>query len=154
MITSEHTALLRITTTNDGPERGISIGKPNCDLFDRYKAGSDPRELWLHPPGKTPPEQGLAERKDNRWVADLPPDRDRVFGDYDCGVRNYDSGEYLQNEHLLWDDYRYEGCLDPGTYRWEEPEIDIAEPKPHDSATETRGMFSWGFSLTVETPEV
>lgn len=150
VITHEQTARLRITTTNDGPERGISIQEPKCDLLDRHKAGSDPPGLWLYPPGRTPPENGMAERNGNKWVADLPPEEDRGFGDYGCGVRNYESGESLQNEYLIWDDYQTEGYLEPSTYRWEEPEIEITEPAPHDGDTETLGTFSWGFSVTIE----
>lgn len=114
---------LQITVTNEGPKRAISIQNPECDLLDRHKAGSDPPGLWLHSPGRTPPDQGLAERDGNRWVADFPTDQNRVFGDFRCGTRTYASDEELQNEYLVWDDYRIDGYLEPGTYRWEEPGI-------------------------------
>ena len=144
LITHQHTARLQITVTNEGPKRAISIQNPECDLLDRHKAGSDPPGLWLHPPGRTPPDQGLAERDGNRWVADFPTGQNRVFGDFRCGTRTYASDEELQNEYLVWDDYRIDGYLEPGTYRWEEPEIEITED------SEPVGTFSWRFSVTLE----
>jgi len=144
VITHQHTARLRITTINEGPRRGISINKPGCHLLDRHKAGSDPPGLWLYTPGDIP------ERAGNRWIPDLPSDDSRGFGDYGCRFRTYDTGDSFQNEYLLWDDHHQDGYLEPGTYRWEEPEVEIQE-LPNNSDSEILGTFSWGFSLTLES---
>lgn len=145
VISHRHTARLRLTISNEGPKRSLSIGEPKCDLLNRLKARSDPPGLWLHPPGRAP------ERDGNRWVAPYSPDRDRGFGDYGCQARDYAKGESLRNEYLLWDDYQHQGYLEPGSYRWEVAEIEIMEPLPHSGSSDTLATFSWGFSVELKS---
>lgn len=148
-VTSDRTARLRITTTNEGSRRAISIGNDGCELFNRSKGGSDaPPGLWLHDPGHTE----YIERNGDRWVADRPADDPRGFDAYGCLRKTYAAGESLGNEYVVWDDYRFEGYMTPGTYRWEE-RVSVAESTDDFPADDELGSFTWGFSLRVEAPD-
>lgn len=145
-ITAAHTARIRVTTTNEGPARSLSVGPDMCSLFNRNRAGSDdPAGLWLH----QPEDSQDADRKGERWVLDRPQSQHRGFPAYGCLPRAYESAESVSTEYEVWDDYRIEGYLQPGTYRWEE-EIQIwdnTDAKDTDSPSAT---FTWGFSISVE----
>ena len=148
-ITHAQTAHLRLTATNEGHARGISFSDQKCALFNRQKGWSDnPRGLALHNPTATE----YIDRKENQWVRDMPPDKSVGFDGYGCGVSTFESGATLTNEYLLWDDYRIEGYLEPGTYRWEE-DIELTEVPPQPDGPDTLATFGWGFSLTVERLE-
>lgn len=145
-ITTERTARLRLTVTNEGSPRAISAGEGMCNLFNRHRGGSDdPAGLWLYRPSKT----GGLERRGDRWVEDRRPSEPRGFPAYACSSRQYASGESVATEYEVWDDYLVEGYLDPGTYRWEE-DVGI-QADPEAAGTETTGAtVTWGFSLAVE----
>lgn len=146
-ITDTQPARVQITTTNEGPRRALSIGIDGCVLFNRDRGGSDePPGLWLH----TLETAKNIERTENRWVRDAPADQLREYLAYGCRPREYDAGESVTNKYEIWDDYRVDGYLDSGTYRWEE-EVSIW----HDpsSAEEADTTLTWGFSLTNEHPD-
>jgi len=58
-------------------------------------------------------------------------------------------------EYQIWDDYRFEGYFEPGSYRWE-AEIEIWESwYEHGDHVEPDGMSTkllWGFTLEVLSP--
>lgn len=145
-VTSDLAARLRITTTNEGARRAISIGDDGCELFNRSKGGSDePPGLWLHDPDRTE----HVDRKRDRWEADRPADASRVYDAYGCLRRTYEADESLGNEYVVWDDYRVEGYMTPGTYRWEE-RVSIAKTTDDFPGDDLLGSFTWGFTLRVE----
>lgn len=144
-VTDDHPARLRLTTTNEGPRRALSIHQHGCSLFNRDSGLSDdPPGLVLIHPGRIP----YIERPENAWVRDLPPDEHVARQSYGCAQANYDAGGSRSNEYTVWDDYRTEGYFEPGTYRWEE-DVTITEPRPADRPLAELGTFSWGFALTV-----
>ena len=146
-ITDARSAHLRITTTNTGSRRSISVAPDDCSLLNRSKGGSDqPSGLWLHDPDTA----RHIDRDGNRWEADRDPDEGRAYAAYGCLKKEYAEGESVSNEYVLWSDYRVEGYLEPGTYRWEE-EVSVSEG---DTPTGTAGenTFMWGFSLSVSEP--
>lgn len=145
-ITPDRTARLRLTVTNEGADRALSAGEGMCNLFNRDRGGSDdPAGLWLYRPAVT---EGV-ERRDDRWVQDRPSSEPRGFPAYACSSRQYASGESVATELEVWDDYRVEGYLEPGTYRWEE-DVQI-QADPEAAGIETAGAtVTWGFSLAVE----
>ncbi|MFB6132246.1 MAG: hypothetical protein ABEJ44_02425 [Halanaeroarchaeum sp.] len=148
-VTPGQTARLRITTTNEGPKRAISIGDDDCGLINRSKGGSDaPPGLWLHDPDHTK----YLDRNGNRWQADRPTDDPRGYSAYGCMRRTYEAGESLVNEYVLWDDYRIEGYMTPGTYRWEE-RVSVAETTNDFPEDDRLSSFTWGFSLRVDVPD-
>lgn len=145
-ITPDGPARLRLTVTNEGASRALSPGEGMCHSFDRNRGGSDdPAGLWLYRPTEA---EGIDRRGDG-WVADRPRSEPRGFPAYACSSRQYASGESVATEYEVWDDYRVEGYLEPGTYRWEE-DVQI-QADPDAAGTETRGAtVTWGFSLAVE----
>lgn len=144
-INAEQTARLRVTTTNTGRRRAISVSEDMCSLFNRQRGASDePPGLWLH----RPKSEESIERDGEKWVRDRPADDPRAYAAYACLPKVYESGVSVSNEYLLWDDYRVEGYLEPGTSRWEE-EVTISEPEePVDAGS--LGRFTWGFSLELQ----
>jgi hypothetical protein len=146
--TDEHPALLRITTTNEGPERAISVGTDGCHLFNRSDAGSDdPPGLWLH----RPENAADIDRAGNRWVRDRPADEPRAYLAYACMPTTYAAGESVTTEYEVWDDYQVAGYLEPGTYRWEQ-DVQIWDTPERRMTDTPSGTVTWGFSLTVERP--
>jgi hypothetical protein len=148
-VTGAETARLRITTTNTGSPRSISVAEDMCSLLNRSKGGSDsPAGLWLQPPDSTK----HIDREGDRWEADRSPDEHRAYAAYGCTNKEYAAGESVRNEYVLWSDFQAEGYMDPGTYRWEEA-VSVSDP---DGATPTGtadgNTFSWGFSLSVREP--
>jgi len=150
-VTNLRPARVRITTTNEGPKRAISIrGKVGCVLFNRENGGSDePPGLWLHEPTYA----NNINREDNQWVR-ASSDRPRGFPLHGCRPKTYEAGESLSNEYVVWHDYRVDGYLDPGTYRWEE-DVSIWEGEydAHEDSSKNSVTTTWGFSLTVEQPD-
>lgn len=145
-ITAAHTARLRVTTTNEGPARSLSVGPDMCSMFNRSRAGSDdPAGLWLH----QPEDSQDADRKGERWVPDRPQSKPRSFATYGCLPRTYESAESISTEYAVWDDCRIEGYLQPGTYRWEE-EIQIWDDTDAKDTDSPSATFTWGFSIAVE----
>lgn len=148
-IADAHTARLRVTTTNEGAKRKISIGTDGCELFNRSHGGSDhPRGLWLHAAFIT----DHIDRKGNRWVADQPSDEPRAYPAYGCLPKEYDAGESVRNEYDVWDDYQVDGYLEPDTYRWEE-DVSIWNDPSTAGDADPDTTITWGFSLTVEKPD-
>lgn len=146
-VSDARTARLRITTTNTGSPRSISVARDDCGLLNRSKGGSDrPGGLWLH----DPEEADRIDRDGDRWEADRDADEPRVYADYGCPKREYAAGESLSNEYVLWSDYRVEGYMEPGTYRWEE-EVSVSEGET-PTGTAAENTFTWGFSLSVRAP--
>lgn len=145
-ITDTQPARLRITTTNEGPERKVSIGDDRCGLLNRDGGGSDePVGLWLYRPERA----RHIKREADRWVRDASPDQHHPWGMFGCRARLYEPSESVSNEYVLWDDYQVDGYLTPGTYRWEEDvEIWDGPSTDHDSTT-----ITWGFTLAVEKPD-
>ncbi len=153
-ITDEHTARVEITTTNEGPKRALSVDTGDCAPFNRGERGSDdPPGLWLHDPNRA----GGIDRDDPRWVRDAPADRNRGFDAYGCSLRVYEPGESVATEYVVWDDYRVDGYLDPGTYRWETDveiySMDAVEVQTGSTARrdgDPDASVTWGFSLAIE----
>lgn len=156
-VTADHPARIRIETTNAGPRRALSVGTGGCAIFNRGELGSDdPPGLWLHRPARA----ATVERARPRWVR-AEADRPRGFDAYGCPLRIVASGESLAQDYVVWDDYRVEGYLEPGTYRWETTlEIyrpaDVRREAGERAASPTgdpSATLSWGFALTVERPD-
>lgn len=144
VITDDQTARLRITTTNTGSPRHISVGKDKCSLLNRSAGGSDsPEGLWLHDPEDTQ----YIDRKGDRWEADRAADEPRGYAAYACAKREYTAGESISNAYVLWDDYQVEGYMERRIYRWEE-EVTVSETET-ETGTSGEQTFTWGFSLEV-----
>jgi hypothetical protein len=150
-ITASHTAKLRVTTTNEGEKRRISIGTGACTLFNRSRGASEQPGLFLHSPGS----EEWIERAGDRWTRDANPSQERAWAAVGCVPPVYAAGESVTNEYAVWDDYRVEGYLVPGTYRFEEP-VRILPPSDSTTRTPTQepiAEFDWGFDLTLSDPE-
>ena len=70
-VTAGHTARLRITTTNEGSRRKISIAEGKCGPFNRLSGLSETPGLILHRPSRTQ----WIDRAGNRWVRGSPGGR-------------------------------------------------------------------------------
>ena len=101
-ITASHTAKLRVTTTNEGEKRRISIGTGACTLFNRSRGASEQPGLFLHSPGS----DEWIERAGNRWTRDADPSRERAWAAVGCVPPVYAEGESVTNEYAVWDDYQ------------------------------------------------
>jgi hypothetical protein len=144
-ITADHTARLRISTTNNGPERAISLGTgQHCHPFNRTLSVSDPAGLMLQHSGIN----RTNDRKENRWELDLPPDESPAYRMYGCPPRVYAVDESVNDEYGIWHDYRADGYLNPGRYRWERA-VQVWDG-PVTDGVEPTSELSWGFSLTIE----
>lgn len=140
--TSDHPARLRTTVTNHDSSKQLSAsGDAMCGLFDRSKAGSRPAGLWLHPPRVA--EE--IEQRNGRWVRDRDPDRMRGVLSYGCSLVTYAAGESRSQPYDIWHDYRSEGYLVPGTYRWE---VAVEVTDSGEERTEAEA-FDWGFSINL-----
>lgn len=145
-ITDSQTARIRVTTTNTGSARRISVSTGNCALFNRYSQTSNPRGVWL---GRNGGSGHIAETGP-RWVAD-PPDNG-AFPDYGCDVRAYESGESVSAEYAIFDDNRTGDYLNEGTYRFARDAILIAPGLSAGKDADASITISWGFSITIENP--
>ena len=144
VVTDSHPAQLEITTTNEGPERALSVGPRWCGLFSRGRGTVEPEGLRLRVPGRF--FEGM-RRDGNRWQRD-PSSPSGFTPAHGCVPTLYEPGESVTNEYELWDDHTVEGYLEPGTYRFE-TELGVRDG-PY--ADETHDSFTWGFSLTIENP--
>jgi hypothetical protein len=107
--------------------------------------------LFLHSPGS----EEWIERAGDRWTRDANPSQERAWAAVGCVPPVYAAGESVTNEYAVWDDYRVEGYLVPGTYRFEEP-VRILPPSDSTTRTPTQepiAEFDWGFDLTLSDPE-
>jgi hypothetical protein len=150
-VTPAYTARVRVRTTNEGPERRLSIGEDGCSLFNRDGGASDPPGVYLYPPDSAK----WLDRAGNRWTADADPGDPRAWAAYGCLSLGYAPGESVTNEYFVWDDYRVDGYLRPGTYRFEEP-VRVLPPDGPTTSTPDRepiAEFDWGFELTITNPE-
>lgn len=146
-IRDAHTARVRITTTNEGRRRALSVGTGPCRLFNRETSTSnEPPGLILHAPDSS----HHIDRETNRWVRDTPPATSRAFRGYGCPPRVFEPGESVSDEYVVWQDYQVAGYLRPGTYRWETP-IQIWDGPATEHAEPTTSH--WGFSLLVQEPD-
>lgn len=150
-IDADQTTRLAVSTTNTGARRALSVSPDMCALFNRNRGGSEnPEGLWLHRAGTS---DGI-ERDGDRWVADRPSDDPRVYPSYGCLATVYETGEAVRNTYELWDDYRVDGYMDPGTYRWEERvRIFSVNDDGQGDHDEQLGSFHWGFDVGLELPE-
>jgi hypothetical protein len=145
VVTDEHTARLRLTTTNTGGNGYIS--RFSCPPFSKSEGGSDrPPGLWLYPANRT---QSL-DRTGARWTEDREPDDSRGFNAAGCGGGGGGPTTPASTPHsveyAVWDDYQFDGYLVPGRYRFVDTVlVQLKDENPPD-ADEVR----WGFSLDVE----
>lgn len=145
-VTDRRTARFAVTTTNTGPRRALSVGSGGCALFNRSEGGSDdPAGLWLYRPERA----ASVDRAGSEWRADRPADASRVYQAYGCLPVAYGPGESRTTEYVLWDDYRVEGYLTPGSYRWE-TDVGVWTDADPGAGDDPSGEFTWGFSLRVE----
>lgn len=144
VVTDADTARVRVTTTNVGPRRALSVGTDGCDAFDRGLGASRPEGLWLYRADAT----DSIDRQGDRWEPDVPAGRPRGFGGYACPARVYATDESVTTEYEVWDDYRVRGYLDPGVYRWATDVRVWADPaaEASDPPSET---VRWGFAVQV-----
>jgi len=146
-VTATHTARLRVTTTNKGKKRQISIGKDRCSIFNRNKGKSTPPGLWLY----SPEDAENFERNGHRWKRDRDPNAPQGgFPGYECNSPVYATGDSVTSKYLVWDDFRAEGYMEPETYRFE---TKIFFYPPNDaSETPSTAAVTWGFALAVKNP--
>ncbi|WP_121820510.1 hypothetical protein [Halostella salina] len=145
-ITGESTATVRLTTTNEGEPRELSVGTGGCVLLNRERQGSDPAGLWLRR------RAGMDQSDDvgPRWVATDLPASPGGFGGYGCAARTYASGESVATDYAVLHDGRVDGYLSSDEYRFEAA-VTVGEPSPDsDGSTES---FTWGFSMRVKDPD-
>lgn len=146
-ITESHTAKIKLTITNHGPPRGISVSSTGgCALFHKSSLSSKPRGIWLSPVGET------TYVSETDWIADPP--EGGSYPDYGCGLWEFDSGESVQNEYKLYHDGRTSGYLNPGTYRFEET-IFATPGESHeewDRDAEAAFTVPWGVSVSLKNP--
>lgn len=164
--TENHPARVKVTITNTGLSRELSVGT-RCDIFNKENGGSDPAGLWLHTPGRE-----KYDRKDDRWVADRSAEKPRGYSGAGCPKERFYPGESASAEYVVWDDYRVDGYLNPGEYRWEQTvyitdgaflnsDSGLQKTPPNDAALlsnkaypESGSSFSWGFSLSLHEGSV
>lgn len=144
-VTPEKPAVVRVTTTNRGPARTISVEEGQCGLFDRDDGVSESGGLVLKRPGLSE----LADRDGDRWTKDADPDEQRAYDGYGCAGREFDACESIANEYDVWDDYRTDGYFEPGTYRFEN-EVAIAGAEEGNAWDDPDVTFTWGFEIDVE----
>lgn len=162
-VTPERTARLRVTVTNEGPERAVTVGTGMCHVFNREEGESESGELWL----LRPESAERVSRQGDRWSMQRP----QGHADYGCSPSVLANGEAVTNELLVWDVHGGSGYVPPGTHRFERS-FDVLEPKRSGAtrtvASGTSGesstsrehrpydervlaAFDWGFTLRVET---
>jgi hypothetical protein len=148
-ITTDQPARLRITTTNLGERRLLSVSEERCGLFGRSRGKSRPQGLWLY----RPEEAESLEREGTRWrrvTDDETGDCSHGSANFACSPRPYDSGKSVTTEYVVWSDYCVDEYMTPGTYRWEVP-VAIYDAET-TGADEPTAEFDWGLSLRVQRP--
>lgn len=142
-VTDDHTARLRISVTNEGPEREFVAGGDHyCGLFYKDHQLSEPRGLWLGAVGSP----GPISQAGPRWVAS-PPDNER-FGDQGCPSEPLATGKTVMETYDLYDDDRIGDYLDQGTYWFESSHL---VPASNDEEIE-HGPPVYAFAVSVENP--
>jgi hypothetical protein len=154
-VTANHPARLRISTTNYGPKRALSIGTGHCRIFNRWDSHSNPVGLTLVSSNVSQVNSdsevdNTIGRKGNRWEADLPQVASPGYRMYKCPPIAFDSGESVSDDYSVWHDYRVDGYLNPGIYRWAQ-DIRVWDDLSQGS-DEPSTIFSWGFELSIEKP--
>ena len=149
-ITSSRTARIRLTIGNTGPERAFSpAGSGRCSPFNRSYGGSDePPGLWLH----RPEDAEYIDRDGTQWKADRFQSESRGFAAVACSPIQYGSGQQRSTVYEVWDDYKIDGYLKSGTYRWEQ-EFEIWNDPDSGVRKSPDAEFTWGFELQLETAE-
>ena len=143
-VTASGTAQLRVTTTNEGPQRALSVGTEGCAILNRQDCLSEPPGIWLYQIDKA----DSISRDSERWIP-KPADRWSGFASYGCPSTQYDSGDSVCTEYKVWQDHRQDGYLQPGTYRWETG-IRVGN---QGQQADDHPSFTWGFSLSVAVPD-
>lgn len=146
VVTPASTARLRVTTTNEGDRRRLSVAPDQCALFNRGRGASERPGLWLHRPNKAE----YVDRRGDRWVRNASADEPRAYLAYGCLNYLYETGESVSNEYLVWDDYQARGYMPPGSYRFAET-VRVGPPD-RERADETLAEFDWGFDVEVRRP--
>ncbi|PSQ18232.1 hypothetical protein BRD00_05695 [Halobacteriales archaeon QS_8_69_26] len=164
-VTGEDPAELAITTTNEGPERFVSVGEGGCSLFNRDRGESEDQALWLVQQG-FPGMQFYAgdgpdeKRVDPLWAVrtdgDGPPPG-IVFLDYGCAPRLFPPGDAVTSEYRVWDGWRGEGYMSPGLHRVE-TDVEVRATETPDEGDDpvpgdTVASFTWGLELRVTDPD-
>lgn len=161
--TVDHPATVAVTVTNTGPKRLIGVGTDLCGPFDRSRGLSDPTGLWLQRPGT-----GRDAKKPRKWEWNRSADRPLGFASYGCSGTVYDRGASETTTYEVWSDYRVDGYLEPGTYRFEHDGITVAAANAAaangtsggrgattagvGTTSAATGTIDWGFSLRVARP--
>lgn len=144
-VSGSGTAEVRITTTNRGVERALSVSTDGCAILNRSDQGSSPEGLWL----RRVSDGTRTERSGRRWVADDLPESPGGFGGYGCSRERYGSGDAVATDYAVFHDGRVDGYLTPGEYRFE-TEVRVWESG--DSESSSPASFEWGFSLALDDP--
>jgi hypothetical protein len=96
-----------------------------------------------------PEDAEYIDRDGTQWKADKVQSESRGFAAVACSPVQYDSGQQGSTVYEVWDEYKTDGYLESGTYRWDrEVEIwtdpDTGGHEPPDTT------LSWGFELRLE----
>lgn len=146
-VTDSHTSRIRITLTNKGSARGISVHPTGrCALFHKQSQSSNPRGIWLAP------VEGERYVAGPGWIADPP--EDGSFPDYGCSLRAYESEESVDMEYEIHHDNRTSGYMDSGTYRFQETVFATPGQSNEEWDRDADASFTvpWGFSLSIKNP--
>jgi len=155
VVTDDEPAKLSFQLANLGKKRAVLHDETTeCNLFNRDAARSDePSGLVLYVDG-LPEGQGYNKSGD-KWSRDLETYDTYPRESYGCNPILYSNGHSATMEYQIWDDYRFEGYFEPGSYRWE-AEIEIWESwYGHSDHVRPDGMptkLLWGFTLEVLSP--
>jgi hypothetical protein len=141
----ERPAEIEVVVENTGERKRISIYNfdetLDCHLLNRYHAGpKNTKGLWLN----TPDRAEHLSRNGNRWEQDRPQDDTRMWAAYGCGNAPYESGDTFTQTYQVWHDFRVDGYLNPGTYRWEQ-QVGVVYADQSDT------VFRWGFTLELNS---
>lgn len=145
-VTDSGTARVRVTVTNEGPARGLSVSTDRCALFNRYSQSSTPRGVWL----AAADDPRYTTRGGPRWVADPP--ENGAYPDYGCALRTYEPGESVHAEYALYHDGRTDGYLQPGTYRFARDDVLLTPGPSAEADADGSRTFGWAVSIHVADP--
>lgn len=135
--TSEEPALLKVRLTNEGEEREIAWpADARCHPFNRDRGFSDPRGIRLHYRTETP-----EDRLEPCWTRDaVPHERNPGWNGYGCSRVTVETGETITYPIEVWDDFRIEGYMPTGTYRF----------RAHPTTVPEADVVEWWFEIEVE----
>lgn len=145
-VTAEKTARVEVTTTNRGSAQQVSHGTDGCSIFKQDRGVSVDDGLVLHHPEK----KQWIDRVEGQWSPDRPADEYRAYRAYACGPTEYDESASVISEYDVWDDYRTQGYMRPGTYRFEKRVSTYSMGARFDDEPDTE--FTWGLELRVQKP--